>query len=177
VGLIELIYVAAPGQTFADANQVDRPGVKVGVIQGDPSDRYLSLDLKSAEIVRIPLNAHISDDVIELLRSGKSDVFGTDSGVGSSVIKGLPGAKIVGAFDLIRVAVSLPKGRSSAAQAKLTDLINEAKRPGLVQGATAQPGRPRFPASATAQRTTAPNPAAAAMMTNRGDRKARARTP
>ena len=41
VWLIELIYVAAPGQTFADANQVDRPGVKVGVIQGDPSDRYL----------------------------------------------------------------------------------------------------------------------------------------
>ena len=105
VWLIELIYVAAPGQTFADANQVDRPG-----------------------------------DVIELLRSGKSDVFGTDSGVGSSVIKGLPGAKIVGAFDLIRVAVSLPKGRSSAAQAKLAELINEAKRTGIVRGAIAEAG-------------------------------------
>jgi ABC-type amino acid transport substrate-binding protein len=140
VWLIELIYVAAPGQTFADASQIDRPGVKVGVVQGDPSDRYLSLNLKSAEIVRIPLNAHLSDDVIELLRSGKSDVFGTDSGVGSSVIKGLPGAKIVGAFDLIRVAVSLPKGRSSAAQAKLAELINEAKRTGIVREAIAEAG-------------------------------------
>jgi polar amino acid transport system substrate-binding protein len=139
VWLIELIYVAAPGRTFADG-QVDRPGVKVGVIQGDPSDRYLSLNLKSAEIVRIPLNAHISDDVIELLRSGKSDVFGTDSGVGSSVIKGLPGAKIVGAFNLVRVAVSLPNGRSSAAQAKLAELINEAKRTGIVRQAIAEAG-------------------------------------
>ena len=32
VWLVDLIYVAAPGKLFADVGQVDRPGVKVGVI-------------------------------------------------------------------------------------------------------------------------------------------------
>src|SRR5215470_8870764 len=67
---IDLIYVAAPGRAFADASQVDRPGVKVGVIQGSPSDLYLSHNLKFAQIVRIALSAQISADAIGLLRSG-----------------------------------------------------------------------------------------------------------
>ena len=29
--LLDLMYVAAPGREFADAAQVDRPGVKIGV--------------------------------------------------------------------------------------------------------------------------------------------------
>jgi len=136
VWLIDLIYVAAPGRAFADASQVDRPGVKVGVIQSSPSDLYLSHNLKSAEIVRIPLSAHISADAIELLRSGKSDVFGADSGVGYPAAEGLPGAIIVpGTFNIVRVVIALPKGRSSTAQAKLADLVNEAKRTGVVQKA------------------------------------------
>ena len=133
IWLIDLIYVAAPGHEFADASQVDQPGVKVGVIQGSPSDRYLSHTLKSAELVRIPLSAHIATDAIELLRGGKSDAFGADSGVGYPTADGLPGAKIVpGAFNIVRVAVALPKGRSSAAQAKLAELVGEAKRTGVV---------------------------------------------
>jgi polar amino acid transport system substrate-binding protein len=106
----------------------------VGVVHGSPSDRYLSHNLKSAEIMRIPLSAHISADVIELLRSGKTNVFGADSGIGYSAADGLPGAKIVpGTYNIVRVAVALPKGRSSAAQAKLAEIVNEAKRTGVVQ--------------------------------------------
>ena len=134
--LIDLIYVAAPGKSFADVGQVDRPGVKVGVIQGSPSDRFLSHNLKAAEIVRIQLSAEISADADELLRSGKADVFGADSGVGYPAADGLPGAKIVpGTFNVVRVAVALPKGRSSEAQAKIAEIVSEAKRIGIVEGA------------------------------------------
>jgi hypothetical protein len=71
-------------------------------------------------ILRIPLSAEISADADELLRSGKSDVFGADSGVGYPAADGLPGATIVpGTFNVVRVAVALPKGRSSEAQAKI----------------------------------------------------------
>jgi polar amino acid transport system substrate-binding protein len=133
--LIDLIYVAAPGKSFADVG-LDRPGVKVGVIQGSPSDRFLSHNLKAAEIVRIPLSAEISADADELLRSGKADVFGVDSGVGYPAADGLPGAKIVpGTFSVVRVAVALPKGRSSEAQAKIEEIVSEAKRIGIVEGA------------------------------------------
>ena len=136
VWLIDLIYVAAPGKTFADAGQVDRPGVKVGVIEGSPSDRFLSHNLRAAEIVRIPLSAQISADAVALLRSGKSDVFGADSGVGYPAADGLPGATIVpGTFNVVRVAVALPKGRSPEAQAQLVEIVNEAKRTGIVQKA------------------------------------------
>lgn len=134
VWLIDLIYVAAPGLAFADASQVDQPGVKVGVVQGSPSDRYLRHNLKSAEIMRIPLSAHISDDVIELLHSGKTNVFGADSGISYAAVANLPGAKIVpGAYNIVRIAVALPKGRSSMAQAKLAEIVNEAKQTGVVQ--------------------------------------------
>ena len=135
--LIDLVYVAAaPGKSFADVGQVDRPGVKVGVIQGSPSDRFLSHNLKAAEIVRIPLSVEISADADELLRSGKADVFGADSGVGYPAADGLPGAKIVpGTFNVVRVAVALPKGRSSEAQAKIAEIVSEAKRIGIVEGA------------------------------------------
>ena len=53
----------------------------------------------------------------------------------------LPGAKIVpGAFTSDRYMVALPKGRSSAAQAKLAEIVNEAKKTGLVRKAIEQTG-------------------------------------
>jgi polar amino acid transport system substrate-binding protein len=136
VWLIDLLYLAAIGHEFAGVDQVDRPGVKVGVIQNSPSDRYLSRALKSAELVRLPLSSNFPNDAIEMLRSGKADVFGADSGLIDAIAGGYRGARIVpGAFNTVRIAVALPKGRSSAAQAKIADTISEAKRAGIVQEA------------------------------------------
>jgi len=133
---INLVYVAAPGKEFADATAVDKPGVKIGTIQGAPSDRILSREIKSAEIVRIPLSPRIAADAAELLRTGKADVFGADSGVGYPAAEALAGAKVVpGVFGTVRVAAALPKGRSSDARAKFEELIGEAKRTGVVQQA------------------------------------------
>jgi polar amino acid transport system substrate-binding protein len=54
---------------------------------------------------------------------------------------GLPGAKIVPeAFNTERYEVALPKGRSSAAQAKLAEIVNEAKKTGVVRKAIEQAG-------------------------------------
>jgi ABC-type amino acid transport substrate-binding protein len=134
--VIDLVYVAAPGKDFPDIASVDKPGVKIGTIQGAPSDRVLTREIKSAEIVRIPLSPTIPADAAALLRSGKADVFGADSGVGYPAAEGLPGAKVVpGAFAKVRVAAALPKGRSANAQAGLAKLIEEAKQTGVVQKA------------------------------------------
>jgi hypothetical protein len=88
---ISLVYVAAPGKEFADIAAVDKPGVKIGTIQGAPSDRILTREIKSAQIVRIPLSPHIATDAAEMLRIGKADVFGADSGVGYPAVEALPG--------------------------------------------------------------------------------------
>ncbi len=134
--VISLIYVTAPGKEFHDIVSVDKAGVRIGTIRGAPSDRVLTRQIKAAEIVRIPLSATIAADAAELLRSGKADVFGADSGVGYPAAEALPGAKIVpGAFATVRVAVALPKGRSAAAQAALATLVDEAKQSGVLQKA------------------------------------------
>jgi polar amino acid transport system substrate-binding protein len=134
--VISLVYVAAPGKEFSDVAAVDKAGVKIGTIRGAPSDRVLTREIKAAEIVRIPLTPTITADAAELLRSGKADVFGADSGVGYPAAEALRGAKIVpGAFGMVRVAAALPKGRSASAQAALAMLVEEAKKTGVVQKA------------------------------------------
>jgi polar amino acid transport system substrate-binding protein len=141
VWLIDLLYLAAVGKEFASADQVDRPGVKVGTIQNSPSDRFLTRTLKYAELVRLPLSSNFPGDAIEMLRGGKADVFGADSGLIDSIAGGYLGTKIVaGAFNTVHAAVALPKGRSSAAQAQLAEIVNEAKRTGVVQKAIEQAG-------------------------------------
>ena len=133
---ISLVYVAAPGAEFPDAAAVDKAGVKIGTIQGAPSDRVLTRQIKAAEIVRIPLSPTIAADAADLLRSGKANVFGADSGVGYPAADALAGAKIVpGAFGMVLVAAALPKGHSSSAQALLTTILDEAKQTGVVQKA------------------------------------------
>ncbi|WP_420738220.1 hypothetical protein [Bradyrhizobium japonicum] len=133
---ISLVYVAAPGTEFSDTASVDKAGVKIGTIRGAPSDRVLTREIKAAEIVRIPLSPTIAADAADLLRSGKANVFGADSGVGYPAAEALPDAKIVrGAFGTVLVAAALPKGRSAAALALLATLVDEAKQTGVVQKA------------------------------------------
>jgi ABC-type amino acid transport substrate-binding protein len=139
--LIELLYLANPSHPFAGVGEVDRPGVKIGTIQNSPSDRFLSHTLKSATLVRLPLTPKFPGDAVDMLRNGAADVFGADSGLIAAISGGYPEGKIVpGAFNTVRVAFALPKGRSAAAQARLASLLAEAKRTGIVQKAIAQAG-------------------------------------
>jgi polar amino acid transport system substrate-binding protein len=139
--LIDLLYLAAAGKQFAAADQVDRAGIKVGTIANSPSDLFLTRELKSAELVRLPLSPNFPQYAIEMLREGKADVFGADSGLIDSIASGYPGAKIVpGAFNTVRVAVAIPKGRSNPARARLAEILTQAKRSGIVQKAIEQAG-------------------------------------
>jgi polar amino acid transport system substrate-binding protein len=129
--LADFVFVAAPGREFADAGQVDRPGVKIGVGTKSVSDQYLSRNLKSAELVRA---AGVGG--VEMLRSGKADVWAISASRAQEVAKALPGAKVVpGAFTSDRYMVTLPKGRSTAARSKITEIVNEAKKAGVVRKA------------------------------------------
>jgi ABC-type amino acid transport substrate-binding protein len=141
VWLIELLYLAAAGRDFVSADQVDRAGVKVGTIQNSPSDRFLTRTLKSAMLDRIPLTSNFPADAVEMLRSGKADVFGADSGLIDAIADNYPGAHVLpGAFNTVRAAIALPKGRSAAALDRLVEILKEAKRTGIVQKAIEQAG-------------------------------------
>jgi polar amino acid transport system substrate-binding protein len=134
--LVENNFVAAPGRTFGDAGEVDRPGIRVAVIRDGSPDKYLTQTFRSAQLVRV---ASGRDAAIEALRSGAADAFGSNAQNVHDVAEGLPGSKIVpGAFNTVPMAVALPKGRSAAAQARLAEIVKEAKGAGLVQKAIEQ---------------------------------------
>jgi polar amino acid transport system substrate-binding protein len=141
VWFVDLIYVTAPGRADADASQVDRQGIRVGVVQGSPSDEYLTRTLKSAEIVRVPRGPNTIREAIEKLRGGNAEFFGVDAELGYEIIDVLPGAKVMSeAFTSVPIVIALPKGRSAAAQAKIAEIIKEAKQAGIVQKAIDQAG-------------------------------------
>jgi len=130
-------YLAAPGREFTDAAQVDRPGVKIGVGKASASDQFLSGTLKSAELVHSSGN----DQSLEMMRSGQVDVWAASASNIQQLAKRVPGSKIVpGTFMSDRSMVILPKGRSSTAQAKITEIISDAKKAGLVTKALEQVG-------------------------------------
>ncbi len=137
--LIESVFVAAPGREFTDAREVDRTGIKIAVSGNASADVFLSRTLKSAQIVRV---AGDTASVIDVLRSrGKADVYATLAENASVIAERLPGAKIIpGVFNTVGFAVAMPKGRSSIAQARLAQIVNEAKAAGLVQKAVEKSG-------------------------------------
>lgn len=134
--LNDYFFVAAPGRGFADAAQVDRPGVKIGVGLNSSSDQFLSKTLKSAELVRLT-----GGRSIEALQSGQVDVWAASASNVEQVADRLPGTKIVpGTFMNDRTMVILPKGRSLASHAKVVEIVNEAKKTGVVRTALEQTG-------------------------------------
>jgi len=130
--LIDYVFLAAPGREFADAGQVDRAGIKIGVPRNASADAFLSRTLKSAELVRV---AGDIATAIDLLRTGKVDLYATGTDSVLKIADRLPGAKIIGTFETVAFAVSIPKGRSSEAQSKITQIVNDAKTAGIVQKA------------------------------------------
>jgi polar amino acid transport system substrate-binding protein len=127
----DAMYVSAPGREFANASNVDTVGVKVGVSRGGGSDQFLSQALKSAQVVRVPGGVA---NAVEALRSGTVDVWAANPVTLAEIEDALPGSRVVpGAWTTGRYAASLPSGRSVAAHGTLADIVNEAKRTGVVQ--------------------------------------------
>ena len=134
---VEYVYVAAPGKTFADPGEVDRPGVKIAVPRNASADVYLSRNLQSAGLVRVDGDVNVA---VEMLRAGQADVYASSINSGLSLEERMPGAKVVGAFQTVVFAVAVQKGRSAQAHEQLARWIEEAKASGLVAKALEQAG-------------------------------------
>jgi polar amino acid transport system substrate-binding protein len=135
--LNDYLYAAAPGREFADASQVDRHGIKIGVGKDSTSDQYLSKALKSAELVR----RLGFDQSIEAMRSGHVDVWAASASNIEQLVARLPGTKVVsGAFTSEPTMVAVPKERSSASQTKIVEIVNEAKKNGVLEKALKHTG-------------------------------------
>lgn len=127
-------FLAVPGREFADVAQVDRTGVKIGAGLNSSSDQFLKRNLKSAQVV----NGLVAADA---LRSRQVDVWAASASNITELAKRVPDSKIVpGSFSNERTMLVLPKGRSPAARAKVVELLNRAKKLGVVQKSLEQTG-------------------------------------
>ena len=71
---------------------------------------------------------------IDLLETGRGDVYGTVTDNALAIAARVRGAAIVpGAFTTVTFAAAVPKGRSAAARERLTDLIGDARAVGIIQ--------------------------------------------
>lgn len=136
--LIDYVYLAAPGRSFAGPADVDRAGVKIGVPRNASADAFLSQRLKAAELVRL---AGDMDTAAAMLQEGKIDLYASGGDSLQRIADRVPGSKIIGTFETVAFAISTAKGCSPAAKARLTQLINEAKAAGIVRKAIGASGR------------------------------------
>jgi polar amino acid transport system substrate-binding protein len=139
--LIEYVYLAAPGREFADAGEVDRPGIRIAVPRNASADVFLSKALKSAELVRLDGDRKVA---IDTLVSGKADVYASSVNTLRAMAADMPGGKIVpGTFNIVAFSVAMRPGLSPAAQKRLAQIVDEAKAAGIVQKGLDQAGAKR----------------------------------
>ncbi len=135
VGL-ELGYLALPDSKVQALDEVDQPGMRIGVSQGSSSQAALTRLYKHASVVPAPtLQA-----AAEMLRSGQIDAFATNKGILFELADGLPGARVLpGRWGLESLALAVPKGRE-AARAWLATFTQDMAEQGHVQRAAQRAG-------------------------------------
>jgi len=132
---IEGTYLVPESSQLESVEEVDRPGIRIGISAKSAYDLFLSRTIKMAELIRAPN----PDAAFQLLRDGKVDVV---AGVRQHLVANstkLPGSRVFqGRFMAIRQALGIRKGRQVTEA--LRDFIERAKGSGLVAQAIERAG-------------------------------------
>ena len=130
-------YVARPGAVPTNAEEVDRPGVKIAVAQGSAPDNVLRRLIKNAEIVPVPGGF---DPARDALATGKADVYGENLHLAHRIADALPGAHVLpGRFNVVQMAIGVRK-RAAAALPTVDEFVKRIRSDGTVQKAIAEAG-------------------------------------
>ena len=133
---LELGYLALPGSPVQALNEVDRPGVRIGVSQGSTSQGALSREFKQARVVPAPSLQAAG----EMLRRREIDAFATNKAILFELADGLPEARVLdGRWGLEHLAIAVPKGRGVAAD-YLRGFAESVRSEGLVRAAAQRAG-------------------------------------
>ena len=132
--VIDGVY-AAHDASFATADDVDRPGVRIGVKQGSAYDLFLTRTVQHAEVVRgtegTGVYAEQRLDVAAGIRQPVTDFAATE-----------PGLRVLEPrFMEIRQAVGTTRARSEETVTYLRAFVEELKADGFVAAALERSGR------------------------------------
>ncbi len=107
---VEAGYLVPPRSPIAALVDVDKTGVRVGVMEGSTSSTTLPQLLKDASVVRVPN----LERVVEMLSRGDLDAFATNKSILFELSDGLRGSRVLdGAYGVEQLALGIPKGRGS----------------------------------------------------------------
>jgi polar amino acid transport system substrate-binding protein len=135
---IELGYLIPRGSSISTLADVDRAGIRVGLPGKGLVDTILSRELKNAVLVRAP-SASVAAG-LEILKSGRADVFGQNKATLFEMSDQLPGSRVLdGRFATEQQAMAVPKGRDLG-MAYARKFIEDAKSQGLVKAAIERAG-------------------------------------
>jgi polar amino acid transport system substrate-binding protein len=133
---VELGYLVPANSSIARADQIDGPGVRIGVTKGGTSERVLSAKFKNAKI----LPAEGVAGAVNALRNGELDVYATNKAILFEMAQSLPGARVLDDnWGQEHMAIGIPKGRE-AGQALLNGFVRDVQSSGLLEQVEASAG-------------------------------------
>lgn len=126
---IEAGYLVGKNSPISEFSEVDRPGVRIAVLEKGGSDLHLTKTLKHATLIRIKS----VPDAVEMLRSGKADVHSNIKTLLFPASEQLPGSRVLeGRTYGANIAIGVPKGREVSAR-YVRKFIDELKAQGFVK--------------------------------------------
>ena len=134
--VVEFGYLLPTGSPISALADVDKPGVRIGVLEKSSPDAFLSRTIQRATLVRLPSVANM----LESLKAGKVDaLYATKANMLVESAK-MPGSRVLdGRVGGEEAAFAVPKGKQlSAAYAR--QFVEAAKSEGLVQAAIERAG-------------------------------------
>jgi polar amino acid transport system substrate-binding protein len=129
---VEQGYLARAGVPAATAADVDKAGIRIGVLEKSGADLHLSSPLKKAELVRVKSAA----ENYALLDTGKADVIAATKTALFAGSATRPGSRVLdGRIVAEPIGMGVPKGRKTDAAMYVGRFVEEAKALDLVMTA------------------------------------------
>ena len=128
---ISSTYLVPAGSTIRSIDEVNRSGVRIVAISNTTTARSAKRTAPNASVQEV---ASV-DQMTEMTRTGRGDAFALSHDSFAGLLPKLPGARVLsGHFQQTGIAVAVPKGRPAALKIA-SDLLEEAKKSGLVRRA------------------------------------------
>jgi polar amino acid transport system substrate-binding protein len=126
-------YLVLAESPIESIDEVDRTGNRVGTSDRSTLERYLTRNLKRAQLVRLP--SSVAMEGAQLLKSGKLDALSGSRMTLLQVSARLPNSRILdGHFAPVYHVLAVAKGRPAGVE-YAKEFIEHAKASGLVQQA------------------------------------------
>lgn len=105
---VELGYLVPANSSISGIDDLDRPGVRIGVTKGSTSERTLPAKFKNAKIVP----AESVKLAVGMFSRGELDTYATNKPTLFEMSDSMPGSRVLdGNWGLEHMAVAIPKGR------------------------------------------------------------------